>query len=74
IPDFFLTGHVHRMTSATYRGITMINASAWCDINDNQEKRGLEPQPARLPVINLQTRDVRVINFYTGRAGRGDDE
>ncbi len=68
IPDFFITGHIHRMASATYRGVTMINASAWCDVTEDQEKRGLEPQPGRLPVVNLQTRDVKVINFYTGRA------
>jgi DNA polymerase II small subunit len=67
IPDFFITGHIHRMSSANYRGVTLLNASAWCDITENQVKRGLEPQPARLPVVNLQTRDIKVINFYTGR-------
>jgi len=73
IPDFFLTGHIHRIASATYRGVTLLNASAWCDITDDQEKRGLEPQPARLPVINLQTRDIKVINFYSGKGlGKGD--
>jgi DNA polymerase II small subunit len=70
IPDLFITGHIHRMASATYRGVTMINASAWCDVTENQEKRGLEPQPARLPLVNLQTRDVKVINFYSGK-GKG---
>jgi len=67
VPDMFITGHIHRVASATYRGVTMINASAWCDITDEQERRGLEPQPARLPLVNLQTRDVKIINFYTGR-------
>ncbi len=67
VPDFFITGHIHRMSSALYRGVTMINASAWCDITDDQEKRGLEPQPARLPVVDLRTRDVKVINFYSGK-------
>lgn len=67
VPDFFITGHIHRMASANYRGVTMINASAWCDVSDDQLKRGLEPQPGRLPVVNLQTRDLRVINFYTGK-------
>jgi DNA polymerase II small subunit len=67
VPDLFITGHIHRASSATYRGVTMINASAWCDVTANQEKRGLEPQPSRLPIINLQTRDVRIINFYSGK-------
>lgn len=70
IPDFFITGHIHRVATATYRGVTLINGSAWCDITENQEKRGLEPQPGRLPVINLQTRDIHIINFYSGK-GQG---
>jgi len=70
VPDIFITGHVHRVSSAVYRGVTLVNASAWCDITENQEKRGLEPQPGRLPLINLQTRDIKVINFYTGRRAR----
>lgn len=70
VPDIFITGHIHRMSSATYRGVTMINGSAWCDVSDDQLKRGLEPQPSRLPLINLQTRDVKVINFYTGKLSK----
>ncbi len=70
LPDLFITGHIHRISAAVYRGVSLINASAWCDITDDQEKRGLEPQPARLSVVNLQTRDVKVINFYSGK-GRG---
>ncbi len=70
VPDFFITGHIHRVSVANYRGVTMVNASAWLDTTDEQERRGLEPQPARLPLINLRTRDVKVINFYSGR-GKG---
>ncbi len=70
VPDLFLTGHIHRVASAVYRGVTLINGSAWCDIDEYQEKRGLEPQPARLVLVNLQTRDVKVINFFSGK-GKG---
>lgn len=74
IPDIFITGHIHRVASAQYRGITMINGSSWSDISEDQEKRGLEPQPARVPVVNLQTRDVKVINFYSGKQGGGSSK
>lgn len=67
IPDFFLTGHIHRTALASYRNITMINASTWTDITEDQEKRGLEPQPARVPLVNLQTREVKIMNFYRGK-------
>jgi len=67
VPDVFVTGHIHRVSSAVYRGVTLLNTSAWCDITDNQEKRGLEPQPGRLVLMDFQTRDVKVINFYSGK-------
>jgi DNA polymerase II small subunit len=63
IPDFMVTGHIHRVQATNYRNITMINASAWTGITENQIRRGLEPQPARLPVVNLKTREVKIMNF-----------
>jgi len=63
IPDFFITGHIHRANIASYRNITMISSSCWTGKTEDMEKRGLEPQPARLPLINLQTRQIKVINF-----------
>ncbi|MFH1400629.1 MAG: metallophosphoesterase [Nanoarchaeota archaeon] len=65
VPDFFITGHIHRMSAANYRNVTMVNASTWVDTSDEQIKRGLEPQPGRLPIINLQTREMKILNFHT---------
>jgi DNA polymerase II small subunit len=66
VPDFFITGHVHRVSYANYRGVTVMNASCWSEVSEEQEKRGLEPQPARLPIVNLRTRELRIMNFYHG--------
>jgi DNA polymerase II small subunit len=63
VPDFFVTGHIHRVTVKNYRGVTLINCSTWSDISEDQEKRGLEPQPCRLPLINLKTRQAKIMNF-----------
>ena len=63
IPDFFITGHVHRANIDSYRNITMINSSCWTGKTEDMEKRGLEPQSARLPIINLKTREIKLINF-----------
>lgn len=65
VPDFFITGHIHRSSVANYRNVTMINASCWTETTDDQIKRGLEPLPARLPIVNLKTRDVKIMNFMT---------
>jgi DNA polymerase II large subunit len=64
IPDFFITGHIHRVSVSNYKNITLINCSCWTDITEDQEKRGLQPQPARVPLVNLQTREIKVINFF----------
>ncbi len=63
VPDFLITGHVHIVLSSNYRNTTLINASAWTGITENQIRRGLEPQPARLPIVNLKTREVKIMNF-----------
>lgn len=63
IPDFFITGHIHRVSSSDYRNVTMINCSSWLAETEYQVKVGLRPQPARVPIINLQTREVKIMNF-----------
>lgn len=63
IPDFIVTGHIHRVVASNYRNTTLVNASSWVGITENQIRRGLEPQPARLPLVNLKTREVKIMNF-----------
>jgi DNA polymerase II small subunit len=66
VPDFLVTGHVHRISYANYRGVTVMNVGCWSEVSQEQEKRGLEPQPAKLPIVNLRTRELRIMNFYHG--------
>jgi DNA polymerase II small subunit len=63
IPDFFVTGHIHYSCVANYRGVTMISGSCWQGKTNFQEKLGHEPEPARVPVVNLMTREIKVLRF-----------
>jgi len=63
IPDFFVTGHIHYSKVANYKGITMISGSCWQDKTSFQEKMGHEPEPGRVPLINLKTREVKILKF-----------
>lgn len=74
VPDFFITGHIHRAAVKNYRNITMINGSCWTRTTDDQIKRGLEPQPARVPLINLKTRAVKMLNFMSKEAKEQEAE
>jgi DNA polymerase II small subunit len=65
IPDFFITGHIHRANIGSYRNITLISSSCWTGKTEDQVKRGLEPQIAKLPIVNLKTRKVTLINFLS---------
>ena len=65
VPDIFVTGHIHRASIGSYRGITLVNASTWTATTEDQVKRGLEPQPGRVPLLNLQTREGKMMNFLT---------
>ena len=63
VPDFFVSGHIHRCTVAKYNNITLLNCSCWFPQSDYQEKRGIIPEPSKAVVVNLQTRDVKVMDF-----------
>ncbi len=65
IPDFFITGHIHRMSITNYRNITCINSSCWVSQSEEQERRGIVPQPARISLINMQTREIKILNFLS---------
>ncbi|MCC7575011.1 metallophosphoesterase [Candidatus Woesearchaeota archaeon] len=74
VPDFFITGHIHRSNISSYRNITIINASCWTETTEDQIKRGLEPLPARIPIVNLKTRDVKIINFLSKKSKEKEKE
>jgi len=63
IPDFFVTGHIHYSKVANYRGITMMSGSCWQGKTSFQEKLGHQPEAARVPLVNLKTREVKVLKF-----------
>ncbi len=63
VPDFFLTGHIHKSSVSTYRNVTMICGSCWQSKTAFQEKVGHHPEPCRVPIISLQTREVKILKF-----------
>jgi DNA polymerase II small subunit len=63
VPDVFTSGHIHVSGAGMYRGTTIVNSGAWQGQTDYQKRMGLIPKPGILPVVNLQTLDVKMINF-----------
>lgn len=64
IPDFFVSGHIHnKPIVANYRNITTISCGCWQSKTPFQEKVGHNPGPSKIPVVNLKTRDVKILRF-----------
>ena len=63
IPDFLISGHIHYSNVANYKGITTISGSCWQGTTTFQEKLGHQPEPARVPIVNLKTREIKVLKF-----------
>jgi DNA polymerase II small subunit len=65
IPDIFVTGHVHKAEYRNYRGISLLNASAWQTQTSYQKIMNFHPDPGKVGTIDLSTREFRFVNFVT---------
>lgn len=63
VPDILISGHIHKTSTANYRNTTLICGSCWQGKTIFQEKVGHNPEPSRVPIINLQTREIKILKF-----------
>jgi DNA polymerase II small subunit len=65
VPDILHAGHVHVVGYCNYRGVIVVNSGGWQEQTDYMEKIGLIPTPGKVPVINLMTMEITVLDFKT---------
>jgi len=63
VPDIFVSGHTHKSAVTYYNNILIISISCWEAMTPYQEKFGNEPDHCKVPMINLQTRSVKILDF-----------
>ncbi|MEM3565363.1 MAG: DNA-directed DNA polymerase II small subunit [Candidatus Bathyarchaeia archaeon] len=63
VPDIFHAGHIHTVGHANYRGVTVVNSGCWQEQTEYMRRQGFTPMPGLVPVVNLQTLDVRILSF-----------
>ena len=63
IPDVLCTGEVHRLDISNYNGILIITGSCWQAQTPFEEKVGNIPDPCKVPVLNLKTRELKIFDF-----------
>jgi len=63
VPDIFISGHLHKSDVSSYNNVITINSSCWQTQTDFQVKVGNFPDPGKVPILNLKTREVEVLDF-----------
>jgi DNA polymerase II small subunit len=63
VPDIFVSGHTHKSAVSYYNNILMISVSSWESKTEYQKKMGNEPDFCKIPMFNLKTREVKILDF-----------
>jgi len=63
VPDIICTADLHRPDVDTYNNILMVCSSCWQGITPFEEKVGHHPDPCKVPILNLKTRQIKILDF-----------
>jgi DNA polymerase II small subunit len=63
IPDIFVAGHLHRSGIVYKDNVLLISTSTWERKTSYQEKLGNDPDYCKVPMVNLKTRAVKILDF-----------
>ncbi|MEK6924941.1 MAG: metallophosphoesterase [Nanoarchaeota archaeon] len=76
VPDIVCTGEVHRLDIERYNGTLIMTGSCWQARTDFEEKVGNIPDPCKVPVFNVKTHELKVLDFSISEdrnMGRAED-
>lgn len=62
-PDIFVSGHIHKSGLIYHNNILGISVSSWEGLTPYQEKFGNTPDHCKVPLFNLKTRLVKMLDF-----------
>ncbi len=63
IPDIFFSGHTHKCGITFYNNILVISGATWEGLTPEQERRGNEPDFCKVPILNLKTGAIKILDF-----------
>jgi DNA polymerase II small subunit/DNA polymerase delta subunit B len=63
VPDIFVAAHTHKSGISVYNNVLIISTSCWEAMTPYQEKFGNEPDHCKVPILNLKTRAVKILDF-----------
>ncbi len=74
VPDIVTTGDLHRADIDKYNGILIISNSCWQSMTAFEEKVGNQPDLCKVPILNLKSGGIRILDFFDDDALGCDDE
>jgi len=63
VPDIIHFGHIHTVGVENYRGTLLLNSGSFQSQTSFQKKVNIVPDPARIPVVDLQTYNTTLMRF-----------
>jgi DNA polymerase II small subunit len=63
IPDIFVSAHTHKCGVTYYNNILVVSISCWEEMSPYQEKFGNIPDHCKVPMFNLKTRKIKILDF-----------
>jgi len=66
LPDVFVLGGQHKVKVSNYNNISLISTSCWQSRTDFEIKVGSEPDPCKVPILNLKSREIKILDFSSG--------
>ena len=63
VPDVFVSGHTHKSAVSYYNNTLLISGSSWEGKTAYEEKLGAEPDFCKVPMFNLKTRAIKILDF-----------
>ena len=63
VPDIVATGDLHKSDIDIYNNILLICCSCWQAMTPFEEKVGNQPDPCKVPMLNLKTREIKILDF-----------
>lgn len=73
VPDIITTGDLHRTDIDSYNNVLIIANSCWQSRTAFEEKVGNDPDPCKVPILNLKSREIRILDFSGDDISGGDE-
>ena len=62
-PDIFVSGHTHKAGVTYENNVLIISVATWEGMTRYQEKFGNKPDHCKVPMFNMKTRAVKILDF-----------